>query len=253
MEENKNFAPQEIWDSSYKAIGEDVKSLIDFNDAVTKWLYQYIPAVKNDGHKKIFEIGCYPGRYLYHFGKLGYELNGIDFSSEMNEQFSNWLKAEGFTVNQMIQKDIFAYETAALYDVTASFGFIEHFANFAALIELHIKLTKPGGIIIISVPDFANPFQYFFHRLTDKKLMDIHNLQAMKPDAWRGAVSKHNVEVLFDGHIGGFDFWYGEQKRNVFQKIFLKGMLTAKRLLLGKIKKSSALYSPFYGMVLIRK
>lgn len=253
MEENKNFAPQEIWDSSYKVIGENVKSLIDFNDAVTKWLYKYVHAVKDGEHKAVFEIGCYPGRYLYHFGKLGYQLNGIDFSSEMNEHFNNWLKSEGFAVNEMVKQDIFSFQATSLYDVTASFGFIEHFSNFDELIELHIKLTNPGGIIIISVPDFANPFQYFFHRLTDKKLMDIHNLKAMKPAAWRAAVKKHNVEVLFDGHFGGFDFWYGEQKRNILQKLFLKSMLTVKRLILRKIKKSSFLYSPFYGMVLIKK
>ncbi len=80
MEGNKNFAPQEIWDSSYKEIGDDVKNLVDFNDAVTKWLYKYIPAVNEGQHKTLFEIGCYPGRYMYHFGKLGYELNGIDLS-----------------------------------------------------------------------------------------------------------------------------------------------------------------------------
>ncbi len=152
-----------------------------------------------------------------------------------------------------MQQDIFNYKAANLYDVTASFGFIEHFSNFAELIKLHINLTKPGGIVITSVPDFANPFQYFFHRLTDKKLMDIHNLKAMKPAAWREAVKEYNVEIVFDGYFGGFDFWHGEQKRNVLQQFFLKGMLTAKRLFLGKIKKSSSLYSPFYGMVLIKK
>lgn len=253
MEENKNFAPQEIWDSSYKVIGDNVKDLVDFNDAVTKWLYKYIPPVKDGEHKTVFEIGCYPGRYMYHFGKLGYELNGIDFSSELNENFGNWLKAEDFKVNDLVQQDIFAYNTANLYDVTASFGFIEHFSNFAELIKRHINLTKTGGIVIISVPDFANPFQYFFHRLTDKKLMDIHNLKAMKPAAWRAAVKEQNVEVIFDGYFGGFDFWYGEQQRNFFQKYFLKAMLTAKRIFLGKIKKNSSLYSPFYGMILIKK
>jgi 2-polyprenyl-3-methyl-5-hydroxy-6-metoxy-1,4-benzoquinol methylase len=36
-----------------------------------------------------------------------------------------------------------------------SFGFIEHFDNPENVIQKHLDLLKPGGILIVGVPNFT--------------------------------------------------------------------------------------------------
>jgi SAM-dependent methyltransferase len=249
MSDNQIFAPQQVWDHEYKGIKNNLDAYVDENDKVSIWLNKFLAAQPGQG-KSILEIGCFPGRYLFHFGKHQYELNGIDITDEMDGQFSQWLRGKGFTVGDIEKADVFKYQPPKKYDIVASFGFIEHFSNFTDLIKQQISWTKPGGFTIISVPDFANPVQGFFHKLADKELLSIHNLKAMDLKAWKEALKGTNTEIIFEGHFGGYAFWAGQQKRNIFQKLIVKTGYFLNNTLSGKIKKSSPLYSPFMGIIL---
>jgi SAM-dependent methyltransferase len=244
----KEFAPQEVWDKEYKGIKNNLDNYVDENDKVSLWLEKFLSG-QSSHKKKVFEIGCFPGSYLYHFGKHKYELNGIDITDEMDESFNNWLQSKGFSVGEIYKQDVFSFEPTIKYDIVCSFGFIEHFSNFTELIEKHIDWTKPGGHIIITVPDFANSVQNFLHRYSDKQLLNIHNLKAMNMRAWEKAFACKNVEVIFKGHFGGFTYWAGNQKRNFIQKLFVKtGYVMSK--LFSNVERSSNLYSPFMGIIL---
>lgn len=245
----QEFAPQEVWDKEYKGIKENLDRFIDEHDKVALWLNDFLKT--QDGkEKEVFEIGCFPGRYLYHFGKKNYILNGIDITEEMDDSFIQWLKSKNFIVGEIKKEDVFSFKPSKQYDIVSSFGFIEHFANFDALIEQHIQWTKANGYIIISVPDFSNPIQHILHSLSDKKLLSIHNLKAMDMNAWKEVIKKHSVETIFEGHFGGYGFWAGSQERNLFQKLILKIGYTSNNVLAKKIKRSSSFYSPFMGIIL---
>lgn len=244
----QEFAPQEVWDEEYKGIRENLDQFIDENDKVALWLNDFLKTQDGKG-KEVFEIGCFPGRYLYHFGKKGYVLNGIDITKEMDDSFIQWLRNKNFNVGEITKEDVFNFKPSKQYDIVSSFGFIEHFANFDALIEQHIQWTKPNGYIIISVPDFSNPVQYTLHKLSDKKLLSIHNLKAMNINSWKEVVKRYKVEIIFEGHFGGYSFWAGTQNRNLFQKLILKVGYASNNVLTKKIKRSSSFYSPFMGMI----
>ena len=250
----KVFAPQNIWDDYFTDYYDNFKSLLDYEDGISKLIYQYIPNVKGHSEKSFFEIGCYLARYMYHFGKLDYTLNGIDQCQDMDKKFTDYLKNEGFKVGNITIEDVFKLKTEKQYDVVASFGFIEHFSNFLELIELHFKLVKKGGYAMITIPNLASPVQYAFHKLFDQDHLAIHNLKALKPDAWKEVVNKDEYDIVFDGYAGELKFWVADQKRNFFQKAFLKIFFSKLvRRMVNSVKTNSKYYSPYYCLIVKRK
>ncbi|HEX7844028.1 MAG TPA: methyltransferase domain-containing protein [Kofleriaceae bacterium] len=51
-----------------------------------------------------------------------------------------------------VQGDLFAVELPPAYDVTCSFGLIEHFADKADVLAAHRRFLKPGGRSLIIIP-----------------------------------------------------------------------------------------------------
>ncbi len=253
MDDVKVFAPQDLWDNDFSKFGKDFKNLVNYNDGIVKLIYKHIPQLKENENKHFYEIGCYMARYMYHFGKLGYTLHGIDQSPDMDQHFTDYLLNEKFKVGELTVGSVFDLKPEPQYDFVASFGFIEHFSNFLELIDLHFALAKKGATILITIPNLGAPVQYLLHRLVDKEHLDIHNQKALKPSVWREHIrEKHEYEVIFDGYTGGFDFWVGDQKRNFFQKALLKAIFLPMKYL-RKIKRSHSSYSPYYCLLVKKK
>jgi len=120
--ENINLASQEYWDSGYK---DAVFSPMPKKYPICKVLYKNF---KPTTEKTIFEIGCFPGRFLYHFGKLGYELNGID-QTEYLSSMINWFKKLNFKIGTIEKGDIFKLSNNKTYDIVFSSGFINNSLN----------------------------------------------------------------------------------------------------------------------------
>lgn len=198
----------------------------------------------------MFEFGCFPGRYMAHLGKKGMTVNGMDLAPNLDDRFIAWMKSEGIATGLLKREDVLAYAktTDDRYDMVCSFGFIEHFRNFPEIIALHDRILKPGGLLMITTPNFRGGLQQFLHRSLDKVNMDLHYLPSMKPDLWQRQLVQEGYERIFAGYFGRFDFWCDEQPRNALQKIGKKityNMIPALRLL-----PDSAFNSPYCGIVL---
>jgi L-malate glycosyltransferase len=99
-----NKYPQTIWDS--------INSSYEFeelphDDYTRKLIEKYINPV--DGEKTAIEIGCYPGRYLAIFGKLGYTLYGIDLTPR-TEETADHLQKMGYKVADIKRIDFFQFD-----------------------------------------------------------------------------------------------------------------------------------------------
>ena len=72
----KNLTTLDYWTKAHGAINIELNS----NDLIKKWISSHIDfkSIKN-----VFEIGCYPGRYLTIFGDQGVEVNGLDYIDEV--------------------------------------------------------------------------------------------------------------------------------------------------------------------------
>lgn len=185
---------------------------------VKELIHQYIPANEKG---TCLEIGSFPGPFLTVFGDLGYSLNGIDFNPANAHALPDWLKREGYKVNEFVSEDYFNYHTNSRYDVVGSFGFIEHFIDYEAVIASHAKLVEESGYLIVTTPNFRGSIQRWLHGTYDKYNLSLHNLESMQPARWKKQLEEAGFEVLFAGYLGGFQFWRGHESLQGLKKISL--------------------------------
>lgn len=215
-----NLTNIDFWDNGYKTQENFFIEKLEYS--VTKKIYKYFSGIEFK-NKKVFEIGCYPGRFLWHFGKLGFNLNGIDQISYLDKMV-NWFKENKFNIGEFFVGDIFDFRNEQKYDVVFSSGFIEHFRNFEEVIKIHTELVSDGGYIYITTPNFAGCIQKTLHSIFDKQNLKAHYLPSMNPKIWKKVLETKGFEVLDYGYMGGFNFW--SANKNIISRIFVKVIRT---------------------------
>lgn len=231
---NINLASQKYWDSGYENFNFIAMSK---NYPTCKLLYKNFKPTIN---KNVFEIGVFPGRLIYHFGKLGYELNGNDQTLYL-KNMQDWLTKEHFLIGEFKTEDILELKTNKKYDIVFSSGFIEHFDNFEEIIKIHTNLTNAGGHVFITVPNFSGSIQKFLHSKLDKENISRHNLLAMDVEKWKTVLINEGFDIIESGYFGGFDFWVDNEKRGLFKKIITKILTNITPL---RFLPNCQLYSP---------
>jgi len=154
----------------------------------------------------ILEIGGAPGQYLaYMSNNFHYKIYALDYSDigcrKMKENFS-LLGLKGI----VYQKDLFSDDISdlPLFDIVYSLGFIEHFQDLDRVIDKHLELLKPGGILLIGTPNFLGVNHWVLRRLAPQRLAQ-HNLSSMDIRNWSNFEKRFNLRVIFKNYIGGFE------------------------------------------------
>ena len=182
-------------------------------------------------------------------GELGYDLHGIDLTPAVESDLPAWLKRQGFKVGEFVRADVFQHAFSRAYHIVCSFGLIEHFADWAGLLEVHARLVRPGGLLVISTPNFRGWVQRWLHQWVDGRNLAEHNLDAMVPHRWAQCVQPLGFEILAQGCFGRFDFWTKDDPtRPVFLRAVARGVKRAIPLL-GILPAGAPAYAPYCGMV----
>jgi 2-polyprenyl-3-methyl-5-hydroxy-6-metoxy-1,4-benzoquinol methylase len=225
----KRLVKNKAWISSY--IGT-VYGRHENNDAIYQFIRKYVPIAQGD--EECFELGSYPGTYVSEFGELGYILNGIDIHPENSKSMPQWL-GKNYRVGDFVSNDIFKIKIIKQYDVVVSFGFIEHFYDYFQLINMHDKLLKPGGILLITAPNYRGIARRFIHWYFDKKDYYNHNISSMQPKKWEQFLKNKNYGIIFCGYFGGYRFWINSQRKffpnRILFKIFIRFSLIIDKIL----------------------
>lgn len=200
---------QNVWDSGYEAY---VLAAAAAGDPLRLWIEKHF---RGRAGGSCLELGCFPGRYLAVFGELGFELNGIDLTPRTDVDLAPWLTAMGHKVGGIVRDDFFKHRHGRTYDVVCSFGVIEHFANWPEFLALQASLVAPGGTIVISAPNFRGGLQHALHRWFDRRNLDRHCLDAMRPDAWAAQLAAEGWSIVEQGGLGRFDFWVETARRGL--------------------------------------
>ena len=241
-----DLVKQEYWDESYSN-----HSFVELpgDNPIKQWIND-VACLKPNG--ACIEIGTYPGGYINEFGKLGYEISGIDLTPrvvELMEVFAN----KKYKVGSFIQSDFLEYCFLEKYDIVCSFGFIEHFLNYKMIIQKHADMLKSGGVLLIVTPSFSSPIQLFLRRMIDNENLKRHNLKSMNPNDWAAYLQNKGFNVVRKDYIGGFDFWVDNQKYNFLQKIVMKTLFFMLPMLKKVFHMKSSVYSPYCGIIAIKK
>jgi SAM-dependent methyltransferase len=189
-----------------------------------------------------FEVGVWPASFQHLFQNKGYVLNGIDIA-DSTAALADHLRSAGFRVGEFHAEDFLAFAPASpvRYDVVASFGFIEHFSPLDEVLALHARLVKPGGLLLVSTPNFAHGVQYWLHRIFDRANLDRHCLPSMNPRLWASILQRlGGFAVVEAGYVDFMHLWYEDNRRTP-----VKDYISKKARELGARFPGSKYFAPF--------
>ncbi len=167
-------------------------------DVFDRWL-------PKDAGLSAAEIGGAPGQYLaYLHRSFGYRVTCIDFSetgcAKTVENFG-LLGIRGDVIPADITTDV---GELPAFDVVYSLGLIEHFADRHRIVENHARLVRPGGYLILGVPNFRGLTGWFM-RVLAPDTYATHEIGAMDLDGWREFERAVHLRVLWKDYLGGFE------------------------------------------------
>jgi SAM-dependent methyltransferase len=170
------------------------------------WNVIYPSFIPADACGKAVEIGSAPGRHLVRLHeRFGCDVWGIEYSAEGAEANRKAFTAAGIGADHVIEADFFDDgATSGLeegFDIVVSRGFIEHFEDPGEVVDRHLRLLRPGGTLILSIPNMRGA-NYLQALLFNRPLIPIHNREIMRMESFRGLFRDRGLVQLFCGYYG---------------------------------------------------
>ena len=101
---------------------------------------------------RVLDVGCGSGVHGAELRRiLGHSVTGVDLSAESVAKARTRLAAA--YVGDVTRPDAYAF--AAGFDVLLFSDILEHLYDPVAVLREHLKLLKPGGHVVISLPNIA--------------------------------------------------------------------------------------------------
>ena len=235
---DSHLTSQEYWESTWaQPDGGDspprsaFKRFL-FQQPSTRQLWQRIlPSLMPAGPMRVIELGSAPGRHLLPWHAVfGYEIFGADFSETGLARQRSLFASHGISAEHSIQADFLnpdfhrAYQNA--FDVVYSAGLIEHFAEPGEAIAAHLKLLKPGGHLVISIPNIVG----IYRRLLPQSTVDAHNLEIMTMPKFRALFDHRELECRFCGYYGILNLGIAFDDRTALHRVLPKLQIMANLL-----------------------
>lgn len=151
------------------------------------------------------EVGCVPGKWLAFMAReLGLKPSGIDFSKSGIECTLRNLEMLGIEHGGIVCGDFLKLPPDPRFDVVLSLGFIEHFTDVDAVIRRHLDWLKPGGTLVLGVPNFRGVYGPI-QAILDRTVLDKHNLEVMSTSFFAKLGSRFDLTLRSAAYIGSFE------------------------------------------------
>ena len=210
MRNSSSLTEHTFWDSFW----EDIKVPItpdqdfSFDRCLTKALHEVLDTAVDlrnpNARSTVLEIGAAPGKWLSIFPQDLYEVSGIEYSDRGMQALQANLKTLNIKPRVLIYGDFFALEPEPSYDIVMSLGFIEHFNDPLMVVKRHIEWLKPGGLLILGVPNFTG-LHGFAQLVLDKRILDIHNTLIMNKAFFHSLQNSLSIEMNSFQYLGSFE------------------------------------------------
>lgn len=156
---------------------------------------------------RIIEIGCAPGRVLLTFRKrFGLEPFGVEYSpvghqATLAEFERQRVDSSGILLDDFTDPE-FRRRHGERFDVVFSDGLIEHFTNPAAAVAHHVELLKPGGQLVVGIPNLRGALYHPVLSLTCRDVLAAHNLDVMRLPAFRMLFAHQPLDAHYCDYLG---------------------------------------------------
>jgi SAM-dependent methyltransferase len=102
------------------------------------------------GMTRVLEVGVGTGHFLATARNNGHDVQGL----ELNPSAAARARAQGFEVFESDLVEL-AAKMSGHFDALCSFQVLEHVPNPRAVLEAMAKILRPGGLLVVSVPNAA--------------------------------------------------------------------------------------------------
>ena len=121
----------------------------------SNWNWEHKEALKNLAPgSKVLEVGCGTGSFIFSLKEKGFDCTGL----ELNKAAAEVCRKKGLIVyNELLDEHLLKH--AGKYDAVCAFQVLEHVYDVRSFINECLQCLKPGGKLIMGVPN-NNP--YFF-------------------------------------------------------------------------------------------
>jgi len=162
--------------------------------------------LSKDNNMNILEIGGAPGGYLAYLARnFRYNVSAIDYSEVGCKKILENFKILNMPLTvyniDIIHDNL---SQVPLFDLVYSLGLIEHFSEPLTIIEKHINLIKPNGLLLLGVPCFLGINKIFF-KILKPDVLYWHNLSTMDIGNWKIYEEKFGLSTIFKGYLGGWE------------------------------------------------
>jgi glycosyltransferase involved in cell wall biosynthesis/SAM-dependent methyltransferase len=200
----EGLATKAFWEDTYLAdgaISSRPSTSSPFERSLMQALEKHAPAERGS---RLLDIGCAPGKWMaFYAERFASSVEGIEYTERGAALTEAALGACG--VNAVVHRaDFWDFEADASYDLVLSLGFIEHWNDVEAAFARHVALTKPGGRIVVGMPNYQG-VNRLLQRWFDRDWLDLHNLEAMGHRRYLEQAAREGVEPVTVSYIGGFD------------------------------------------------
>jgi SAM-dependent methyltransferase len=155
-------------------------------------------------------LGGFPGSFaVYARRYLGFSNVALLDAFVDRPHLAAVLQVNGLAAGDVdvYEGDMFKVELPERYDVVLSGGLVEHFVDPSEALARHHRWVKPGGTIVVTVPNFRG-LNGVVQRLFDADTLATHNLDLMFPDALAGALGAAGDLQSVEGfYYGPFRAW----------------------------------------------
>src|SRR6266571_667783 len=198
---------ESYWDAHWQGlrlpIAVDEARASPYLKAILRVFKQFVTP---DRGGRAIELGGAPGGYLaYVVRTFGYEAHAIDSSPVGCRQLEENFRLLHIPLH-VYCRDALSDDLSDLprFDLVYSLGLVEHFSDPVPMIRRHVELAKPGGIVVLGLPNFLGVSTPIL-RLTRPELFHAHNLRTMDLTTWGAFEQEMGLEVVFRGYVGGWE------------------------------------------------
>lgn len=200
---NTELTEEDFWEKYWS--GCSLPSLVDPDFSFDRCLSRALREAAAGVSGEVLEIGCAPGRWMAFFQKeCGLLPSGIEYTAPGNRITRENLRLLGVPYGKLWEGDFLAIEPEPKFDAVVSLGFIEHFSDPSGVILRHAGWLKPGGRLILGVPNFRGVYG-FLQGICDKSVLEKHNLAVMTTDFFRGLDGMGGLRLLNSAYLGSFE------------------------------------------------